>query len=404
MNIDLVDRFLQLSELLADNRNLWQPKAFHHHHLPVMESHPELVHQLLSLPPEQVELLSRNNRALSDFFAPHFPFAERLFKLTELPMLQGASLPPVSPHFHNGIPGRKWQQVEAFARAIPHPQRPILEWCAGKSHLGFYLQHQFGQPVTALEWDESLVAQANRRAERDGSRLNSHTVDVLTEQPRAYLKEKPVAVALHACGDLHERLLKLAIEHQLPEIHIAPCCYHKRADNIYRPLSALAQKHDLILNKSDLHTAVAETANAGATVQRQRVRLQTMRLGFDCLQRDVRGIDKFLSIPSLPAKWVKVDFKTFCRYCATQTALPLKDEIDWESYWLAGQQRFREVAALDLVKLLFRRALEVWLVLDRGLLLSEYHYRIEVNRFCNSALTPRNLLISANSNEHHTCG
>ncbi|KPY93142.1 Uncharacterized protein ALO94_01003 [Pseudomonas syringae pv. spinaceae] len=44
---------------------------------------------------------------------------------------------------------------------------------------------------------------------------------------------------------------------------------------------------------------------------------------------------------------------------------------------------------------LFRRALEVWLVLDRAMYVQEQGYRVSVGTFCESQLTPRNLLILA---------
>jgi len=60
-----------------------------------------------------------------------------------------------------------------------------------------------------------------------------------------------------------------------------------------------------------------------------------------------------------------------------------------------GWQRLAEVRNLELVRGLFRRPLELWLVLDRALFLSEPRYRVEVGSFCDPALTPRNLMVLA---------
>ena len=50
---------------------------------------------------------------------------------------------------------------------------------------------------------------------------------------------------------------------------------------------------------------------------------------------------------------------------------------------------------LELVRGLFRRPLELWLVLDRALFLSERGYEVQLGEFCDSHLTPRNLLLLA---------
>ena len=43
----------------------------------------------------------------------------------------------------------------------------------------------------------------------------------------------------------------------------------------------------------------------------------------------------------------------------------------------------------------FRRALEVWLVMDLALGLEEAGFEVAVGTFCDRALTPRNLMVLA---------
>ena len=50
---------------------------------------------------------------------------------------------------------------------------------------------------------------------------------------------------------------------------------------------------------------------------------------------------------------------------------------------------------LELLRGLFRRPLEVWLLLDRALYLQEQGYRVRLGQFCPAQLTPRNLLLLA---------
>ncbi|MNO08218.1 hypothetical protein D3C81_2307610 [compost metagenome] len=50
---------------------------------------------------------------------------------------------------------------------------------------------------------------------------------------------------------------------------------------------------------------------------------------------------------------------------------------------------------LERVRNLFRRPLELWLVLDRALFLEEQGYAVRLGLFCDYPLTPRNILILA---------
>lgn len=394
MTQNLHQQFRQLSELLHSTEIYWRPAAFYASELPWMKQHLALVRELSALSPDDIARLGMDETLLVDFMAQHLPFAHDLRLLAAVDPLPQLKVTPVAARFFSGIPGRKWQQVKAFAQRVP-PSEHLLEWCAGKSHLGFYLHQCRGAAVTALEWDGALVTHANARAAKQGVPLRSLLVDVLADQAEAHVRQAEQVVALHACGELHERLLNLCVQHQVPQLHLAPCCYHKRHGEYYRPLSAEGRALDLNLNSQELHTPVMETMTAGATERRQRQQLQIMRLGFDELQRDVRAVDEYLPLPSLPAQWARADFADFCLYCAAQKGVSMPAVVDWLEYQQRGERRFWRVSALDLVRFLFRRPLELWLVLDRALLLQENGYRVNLGSFCSSRVTPRNLLLQA---------
>ena len=56
---------------------------------------------------------------------------------------------------------------------------------------------------------------------------------------------------------------------------------------------------------------------------------------------------------------------------------------------------------LEQVQHLFRRPLELWLVLDIALFLEEHGYQIQLSELCDASLTPRNLLLQASKALQH---
>jgi len=206
------------------------------------------------------------------------------------------------------------------------------------------------------------------------------------------------AVALHACGALHMRLLEVASLQQTRALSISPCCYHLIAGQEYQPMSEACRNSALRLTTQDLRMTVQETVTAGQRVRRLRQIELTWRLGFDLLQRDIRGVDEYLPVPNLQKSWLSGTFSEFVAWALAAKGLSLTPEMTAERvarYEQAGAERLPVMARMELVRHLFRRPLELWLVLDRALFLQEQGYQVELSQFCSRELTPRNILIHA---------
>jgi hypothetical protein len=190
------------------------------------------------------------------------------------------------------------------------------------------------------------------------------------------------------------RLLQLASAAGCKQLAVAPCCYNRITANAYQPLSEAGRASTLQLSVDDLGLPLSETVTAGKRVRLQRDTSMARRLGFDQLQRQLRNCDEYLPTPSLPASWLDKPFADYCQALASLKGLSTGEQ-DWAALEAHGWQRLAEVRNLELVRGLFRRPLELWLVLDRALYLGERGYRVEVGSFCETALTPRNLMVLA---------
>lgn len=403
---DLTARFHALDDFLLKHQALWRPRPFQHLHLPWESELPELAAWLRCRSLEQAEA---SDSELFALIAPA-PFtdlarqAQALSQLGELPRLNS---PERAHALSVDVPGRKLAQIQAFASHLQFRQRPShwLDWCSGKGHLGRWLT-QDDQRLTCLEYDPSLVASGSALSAR--LRLNAEHLqqDVLADDCSERLQEKHTPVALHACGDLHVRLLQLASRKGCTQLAVAPCCYNRIAGVQYQALSAAAQASALQLSRDDLGLPLSETVTASARVRRQRDQSMAWRLAFDLLQRQLRGIDEYLPTPSLPSEWFGKPFARFCHDLATLRGVPSPGEQDWPKLEALGWQRLAEVRNLELLRNLFRRPLELWLLLDRALYLEDQGYRVRLGTFCDYQLTPRNLLLLAERPRvaHRSCG
>lgn len=399
---DLEKNFDALGQLLAQHQAWWRPRAFFSATLPWEIDHPALSVRLRQLSLAEAERIAASNAAVYEFFialdcAPLAGVAQALQNVEPGAM---PAQPAIDFAEARDVPGRKWQQILAFAQALPDASLPATEWCAGKAHLGRHYARIEGAAVDALEWQHELVDAGNVISQRENLPVQSFCVDVLASATSEHVCGARHMLALHACGQLHIHLLHICVREQPQAIALAPCCYQLQPADLYSPLSTRAQNIDLPLTRLDLKTAVQESVTSPERVQKQRRQLQAWRLGFDLLQRDVRGSDDYLPTPPLPLTVLKAGFEHFCTTLAQRSQFELPANLDFTDYELRGEQRLREVAALDLPRLLFRRALELWLVLDRALYLQENGYEVGVGTFCERALTPRNLLIQARRRAH----
>ncbi|MBL8435598.1 MAG: methyltransferase [Zoogloea sp.] len=384
------ERFLELQAALKTHEALWRPSPFYMRRPPWCEAWPALAEAALALGDDALERFVADPDACRAWLVPLLPVAARLGELCDLAPLPRRALPPLGRHFDWHIPGRKREQIEAFAAHGAAPRAPLLEWCAGKGHLGRRLALSDGLPVSSLEIDPALCADAEHLATRAGVAQTVLCADALAPGSRDHVRGRAV-LALHACGELHRSLVRSAAADGASAYRIAPCCYYRGAQDGYRPVSRDA---DLHLDGGALRLAVTETVTAPRRIQLKLARDQAWKLGFVALRNALQG-EAIRPFKPVPGAWQGDSFADYCRLLAGREGLALPDTVDWAEWEAAGERRRGEVRRLELVRHAFRRALEVWLVMDLTLGLEEAGFDVVVGTFCDRALTPRNLMVLA---------
>lgn len=444
-NLDrLAAQFIQLDKLLEQGRALWQVRAFEAKSLPWQAQFPTLATTLWALDDAVLDALDAEQSALVDALSPalkqdlaalgvEWDLALLTSSFAELSMgsdiradidsddigsdhietaADSTTDTTISPqiefaelaHFSAHIKGRKWEQITAFVQHLPDAGLPVLEWCAGKGHLGRLIAKARGVDVLSLEWQATLCEEGQAFADKwqlsqrficaDAFAITDNA-SVDTVNHANPFRAQQQAVALHACGDLHVRLLQLAAKAGTQAVVISPCCYHLIQANQYQGLSTLAQQSGLTLTRHDLQLPLQQSVIANPKQQALRHQEIAWRLGFDALQRHCRGIDAYLPLPAVKQSQLSGSFADFCQWAAAQKTVNLAANIDFDAWLDIGKQRQRLTRRIDLAAHLFRRALELWLILDRCCFLQQSGYRVSVGEFCANSVTPRNALILA---------
>ncbi|MGF1686442.1 SAM-dependent methyltransferase [Photobacterium japonica] len=386
--------FSQLDSLLVETRDYWQFMPFAETPAAWEARHPALYQWLVSLTDEDVAQYLADPAALCSALQAWIPQAEALTALTHVSALPHTER--ATPRgLDAGIPGRKWTQLHAFNGVLPALSLPWLEWCAGKGFLGRVLAATHQTPVVSLEWQQALCDSGDEAAKKLGLNMTFVHGDAFSPDSEQYIQPQQHAVALHACGDLHVSLLQRVAAKRGQAVSISPCCYHLIRGKAYQPLSLQAQQSALQLSKHDLRLPLQETVTAGNRVRNLRFVEVSFRLGFDSLQRAVSGQDRYIPVPNVQKALLNEGFAAFCQWAAAEKGLLLPADIDFTHWQQMGETRFHWVERLELLRQLFRRPLEMWLVYDRACFMEEAGYHVTVGTFCDKPITPRNLLIHA---------
>ncbi len=324
-------------------------------------------------------------------------WCERAAELVRVPVLRRDPV-AIDGELARGVPARKRRQVAAFVGCVlgaGATRGPLIDCCAGKGHVGRALAAVTGARVTMIDRDADLCRTADLLAGRGGWPARSSCVDVLSPALDDHLDERATLVALHACGDLHAVLRDRLAAQRVRGVVIAPCCYFKTARLPYRALSSAARRSGLTLGRLDLSFATCAVTVANERRRRRFLKKQAWVFAFRELRRDRGGDpDRFAQRHIRPA-WLDGDFESFCRTLAGRLGVELPPHADFERAERRGWTRLARAAALERVREPFRRALEVWLVLDQARALEERGLRVGVGVFCDAAATPRNLAIVA---------
>lgn len=396
LTMQLRTRFLALQAHLETCHAYWRPAPFHDPQPAWCAEHPALAAAALALDDDTLEHHGAAPEEAAAWLSSQLPVLHALNALSTFPPCAVHALPPLNSRLHAEVPGRKKAQIDAFVAHLPTLTGPVLEWCAGKGHLGRRLHHARGVAVEALEIDPGLCAEAARLAARQGLPQAIVEGDATSPDTLALVRDRDV-LALHACGELHRQLVRTAADNGARSLHIAPCCYAHGVTHTYRPLS---QEAALTLDRNALRLAVTETVTAPLHDRRRLARDQAWKLGFTALRA---ALDEGRGDPAhssrafrpVPAAWLKADFAHFCTQLAAREGVQLPSRVDWPHWEQLGVARRDQVRRLELVRHAFRRPIEVWLALDLALGLEERGFDVSLGAFCARTLTPRNLLISA---------
>lgn len=396
----LRERLAALTELLTRTTPLWRARPFRA--LPVAweADHPALAGWLRALGRARADALHADHAGLREAPSPLPELLDGVTRAVTLGPLPAG--PPLAlPDPFERVTGRKREQVEGLAAValagLPGGVELLVDWCCGKGHLARALSASLDVPALGLERRAALCEAGRDLAASTSARCVFVPLDVRARAGwPAYPPLRTGVVALHACGALTDAATDFAVAGHARAALLAPCCFHFTPDEpVFTPRSAAGRASGLALDAADLRLATLEEVVASRGLRLRRRRETAWRLGLDLLLREATGADAYTSLPPAPDDAFRRDFRGFVEDMAAAHDLRLPPAWDAARAEAAGVEREGLVAALGLVRGVFRRPIELWLTIDRALRFVDAGWDADVGTFCAREATPRNLAILA---------
>lgn len=120
-------RLAELHSMLVAHQEFWRPAPFRVRRPEWRADRPDLAETVLGLDEQTLERLTNHPSVRHGWLARWLPDITTLTHLVTLPPLAGRDLPSTDPRLCRTIPGRKYEQVRAFAAQVPASHTPVLE-------------------------------------------------------------------------------------------------------------------------------------------------------------------------------------------------------------------------------------------------------------------------------------
>jgi len=320
-------------------------------------------------------------------------------RCTRLPSL-GTSALVVPEVALRGVAARKRGQLAVLLGALPtlaaHAER-IVDVGGGRGHFACLAAELFQRRVLILDRDASLLMSGiDRSAALAGQTTGPGVefVEVDIGQQPLELQTHDLAVGLHACGELGDRLIAAAGAAGC-DVALVSCCFQKTASSTRPALSRAARGLEIRRGALGLANLAARDDGVEASLA-DNLRAREARLALRYLLRgrglevgageEMRGVNRRRAQSGLGDLAAHV--------CALRR-LPSPTPAELRSCADEAQRASAVMRRLTLPRHLLSRLVEIAIVRDRAAALEERGRAVAVAQLFEEQLTPRNTVLFA---------
>jgi hypothetical protein len=361
---------------------------------------------LLSLDDAELAASERGGFAALLSEAPRAPadlreLAQQTLRCTALPLL-GARELALPGAALRGVRARKRGQLGALLGALAplaaHAER-IVDVGAGRGHLSRLAAEFLQRETLALDRDAALLrsgGEHSRQRARQVGTLGVQFVQADVGRQRLELQARDLAVGLHACGELGDRLVLSAGEARC-DLALVSCCLQKTGAARRSPLSQAALGLTLRRGALGLTNLTPREAGVEASMT-ENLRAREARLALRYLLR-ARGlpVDPGEEMRGVNRRRAQSGLADLAAHALALRQLAPASSAELRQHAGAARQDYAAMRRLSLPRSLLARLVEIAVVRDRAAALEERGQAVVLAQGFATDLTPRNTVLFASA-------
>lgn len=301
-----------------------------------------------------------------------------------------------------GVAARKRGQLAVLLGALPvlatHAAR-IVDVGGGRGHFACLATELFQRPTLALDRDASLLLSGIERSTARGHEAVSPGVQFVEldigRQPLE-LQRRDLAIGLHACGELGDRLV-VAVGAAGCDVALVSCCFQKTSASARRALSRAARGLEIRRGALGLANLAPREEGVEASLA-DNLRAREARLALRYLLRG-RGLEIGAGeeMRGLNRRRAHAGFADLAAHVCALRGLPSPTSAELRACAESAQRDGAILRRLSLPRHLLARLVELAVVRDRAAALEEQGLAVSVAQLCEDRLTPRNTVLFASA-------
>lgn len=327
-------------------------------------------------------------------------FTHTIQKLIDIPHSNSPST-PLHSNTKRGLTPKKVHEVEKIIGLLgaSEPTGNIIDIGGGKGHLSAAICYHQSCTSISIDLDEQLQAQGRKR-------LQKWMPDVLSKIhfiPKKIGRNHPIPptskpndttlIGLHSCGNLSSQVIQQGIQQGLGKILNFGCCYH-HINGDYN-LSKVSQKEPIWFSHEALHLAAHAHRDIDKKALEKKIAVKQYRYTLHFYLKDQQKAE-FQKVGDGHWDDYQGSFAAYAKKFGSTSLQSITDEALNEYFATPENQRQLQATILGgIIRNTLGRVIELYIVLDRCLLLQEAGYEVSLGTYFNRKISPRNLGIFA---------
>jgi SAM-dependent methyltransferase len=318
--------------------------------------------------------------------------AREVTAATELPQLYGSM--PLGSEALRSVRFRKRAQLSGLLSAVANMAagaNRIVDVGAGSGHFTRLSAELFQREALGLERNPDRVESARKRADAGAVTASFVTVDA---REALQFAEHDLAIGLHACGELGDKLVEAAARARC-DLALVSCCLQKISTPTRKPLSNVDEAPELRREHLGLTNLTAQAQGVEASIDVTIGARQTRYALGQLLRARGIALEPGAEMSGINRRRANAGLATVAQLALTLRDLPPATPAELSHHQALAAQHYAIIRRLSLPRSMLARLIEVLVSLDRAVHLEERGHTVQVATLFERAVSPRNIGIFA---------